>query len=81
MMYLNKEADKKVYQTYITDALKAISDNTGRLVRDGVGMSKRFADLFVELHDGIEEAGNKQKAQEIISHMKSRLAKLGKEDS
>lgn len=76
-MYLNKTADEKAYRIYVTDALKAIADNTGKLVKDGVGLSKRFADLFVELHE-TEEVNNEQKAQEIKSHIGDVLDKLGK---
>ena len=40
-----KKAQEKIYRAYITDALKAISQNTAAFNGQGLAMSGRFAEL------------------------------------
>ena len=76
---LKKLSEEKVFRIYLTDALKALTENTGRLVKDGVKMSTRFCDLIEEKEEQSpeEKASDEIKAQEIISMMRERLSKLG----
>lgn len=77
--HLKQISKDEAYRIYITDALKAIADNTGKLVKDGVGMRKRFSDFISESADESDKDAEKE-AQKIKDHMKNVLAKLGKED-
>ena len=68
-------------KVYITDAIKAVVENTGRLTREGVVMKKRYIELINDVPDEkIIEDSNKR-ADEIKERIKSKLAKLGKEDA
>lgn len=63
---------------YITDALKAIADNTGRTVKQGVGMQKRFADLINDSPSD-PDVDEEEKAKEVKERIKGILEKIGKE--
>ena len=79
-MYLDKKSKDDALQIYITDALKAITGNTARLIKDGMAMSKRFADLIENPRDAeTEKQNNEKKSEEIKARIKSRLKMLGTE--
>lgn len=79
---LKQIAEHEAYQVYVTDALKAIADNTGRLVKEGFTMSKRFADFISDSPEGeVEPADAEKKGQEIKDHMKELLERLGRGNS
>ena len=66
---------------YVTDALKAIADNTANVLSEGgVGLSRRYFDLLIEnerqqtVQPDIDET---QKATDIINHMKYKINHLG----
>lgn len=69
---------------YVTDALKAIAENTSKFAKEGQVMTKRFADLISESEDVGDNSNNEEKARDIIIKMKSKLGSLsdaGKEDA
>ena len=77
---LKKISENEALRVYVTDALKAIADNTGQLARGkGVIMTKRFSDFIS--HEDNEDLDEEIKAEEIKSHMKEVLGKLGKENN
>lgn len=77
VLCLNKKSKEEAFNTYVTDALKAIADNTGHMVKNGMRMSKRFVDLFMDSNTEAEEQDNKKKSDEIKSRIKQRLKELG----
>lgn len=65
---------------YITDALKAIAENTGKFVKDGVVMRRRYADVINKVPEQEETPEQAQKrAKGIISNIKAKLRSYGKE--
>lgn len=66
----SKSQEKKAYQTYVTDALKVISENSAG-VEQRTAMAKRWIDLIdVNTTQEPEEA---RSADEIIADFKNRL--------
>ena len=79
--WLKKDSEEKAYRAYITDALKAITDNTGRAVNNGVGMKSRFADMVASTQQTeSDEIDAEEKANEVKERMKKILGNLGKEE-
>lgn len=80
---LKKISEEEAYKVYITDALKALSENTGRLVKEGVAMTSRFIDLIADNKSAEDpDVDDNEKAREIISNIRKKLKKLGgKEES
>ena len=79
--WLKKDSEEKAYRAYITDALKAITDNTGRAVKNGVGMKSRFADMVASTQQTeSDEIDAEEKANEVKERMKKILGNLGKEE-
>ena len=66
---------------YMTDAIKAVVENTARSVKEGVVMRRRFADIINDVPDEDKNEDNNKKANSIKERIKSKLAKLGKEDA
>ena len=66
---------------YVTDALKAIADNTAKALREGgVGLNKRYADLLLEnerQQAEQPEVNETRKASDIINHIKDKINHLG----
>lgn len=79
--YLKNDSENTALKVYITDAIKAVVENTGRLTKDGVAMRKRFADIINNVPDGDKNEDSKKRAESIKDRIKSKLAKLGKEDA
>lgn len=78
MLRLKQISEYEVYRIYITDGLKAISD----IMSKGSVMPKRFADFInnkANVENTEENIDNERKGQEIKTHMKNLLGKLGKE--
>lgn len=70
--FQNKQKDR-LYQIYITDALKAIAENTANLAG---GKSPQLR--YIEVIDDMENTDKKPEktAEEIIDNMKNKLANL-----
>ena len=65
----------------MTDAIKAVVENTARSVKEGVVMRRRFADIINDVPDEDKNEDNNKRANSIKERIKSKLAKLGKEDA
>lgn len=63
--------DEKSYKAYVTDALKAIAENTSRSA-GGTVMVKRFVDVIDR-----SKPQEDRSAEEIIDHVKNALSMLG----
>jgi len=79
--HLKEHSEDTALKVYITDALKAVVENTARWSKDGVVMKKRFADIINDVPDEEENENNNKRAHSIKERIKSKLAKLGKEDA
>lgn len=67
----------KAYRVYVTDALKAIAENTARYVGGGY-IKARYADL---IEPNIEPNPEETRTPEqIVDRMKEKIAKVGGED-
>jgi hypothetical protein len=64
----------KAYRVYVTDALKAIAENTARYVGGGY-IKARYADL---IEPKPEET---RTPEQIVDRMKEKIAKVGGEDN
>lgn len=64
--------ERRLYEIYVTDALKAITENTVKMY-GGSSLKLRYADLL--------ENSNKQEetrtAEDIISNIKNKINKMG----
>lgn len=64
--------ERRLYEVYVTDALKAITENTAKMY-GGSSLKLRYADLL--------ENSNKQEetrtAEDIISNIKNKINKMG----
>ena len=79
--YLKESSEETALKVYITDAIKAVVENTERLTKDGVVMKKRYIELITDVPNEKQAEDNDKRAKEIIARMKSKLEKLGKEDA
>lgn len=59
---------------YITDAIRILTENTAKMVHEGVLIKSRYVDLLK--FDSVEE---KESSDEVISRIKSKLKALGDE--
>lgn len=73
--FLRLEAKEKSYQTYVTDALRVIANNSAHK-KDDVIINSRW----IELIDNVQkEAPEEEKtAEEVIDNIFSKLEKYGK---
>lgn len=64
--------ERRLYEVYVTDALKAITENTAKMY-GGSSLKLRYEDLL--------ENSNKQEeartAEDIISNIKNKINKMG----
>lgn len=64
-----KKKEELLYKIYVTDALKAISENTSR--KGGVCMQKRFADMVNTHHE--KAPAEEKTAEGVIENIRSKL--------
>lgn len=79
--YLKIMSEDTALKVYITDALKAVAENTAKLTKDGVYLKKRYYDIINVVPDDDENENTKKRANGIIARIKSKLTELGKEDA
>ena len=73
---LNKSAKEEVFKSYVTDTLKIISSNTGKMV-NGEFVTVRYADIINDTQVE-DEVPDEIKAEEIKRNIRSKLANLSK---
>lgn len=73
---IEQETEIKIYRHYVAESLKAISHNTAAWT-GGQEMTASLQELTERLYDVAESVEDTQSADEIISHMKNKLAFLG----
>ena len=67
---LKKQMQEKAYRIYVTDALKAITENTAKYA-GGSYMKARYYDLENP------KPAETRTGEEIISQMKAKIARIG----
>lgn len=77
MMHLKRKMEDDSLRIYITDALKAISENTAKLCKEGMAMSLRYKDLLdkADANPAAEET-----ADSVINRIKGKLDEMSKEE-
>lgn len=71
--FLNIEAEKKIYQIYVTDALKVIASNAAHK-KDDLILDKRWIDLIK--HEKKHAPEEEKTADEIIADISGKLKKF-----
>lgn len=69
--FFQRRQEEQKYRIYITDALKAITDNTVRMY-GGVSLKMRYADMI----DTTPQKEETRTAEEVIDHIKEKMQKL-----
>lgn len=74
--YIKQKAEEELYKGYITDAFRAIANNTSHLREDGMEMTMSYAEIL----SGRETQNDKPEitGEQVISNMKNKLRRLGK---
>lgn len=73
-MYLREKQDKRLLEIYVTDALKIISENTAKMVSEGVALNARYVDWVKQLKASKEPT---ESSETIINRIKDRINALG----
>ena len=78
---LNLEAEKELYQMYVTESLKIIMENTALLTKSGKAISNRYVDILDNMRNPKPEndIDEQQRAEETILKIKNRLDMLGRQ--
>lgn len=77
---IKKESEQTALRVYITDALKAVVENTAK-IGGGVTMRRRYADIINNVPDDEETNEQAQKrAKGIIDNMKAKLNSLSRKE-
>lgn len=77
---IKKESEQTALRVYITDALKAVVENTAK-IGGGVTMRRRYADIINNVPDDEETKEDAQKrAKGIINNMKAKLNSLSRKE-
>ena len=71
MLFLKKKTEERAFKIYITDALKAIAENTARQA-GGRTMTKRYVDIITPPKPEDDEAPE-EKSQKIVDRIRSKL--------
>ena len=74
MAFFKRQQEERNYRMYITDALKAIADNTS-LMFGGVSMKMRYEDLIANTN-GEPKVEDTRTPEQVIDHIKSELKAL-----
>ena len=65
-----KRKKQFLYETYVTDALKVIANNSAR--QGGTAITKRFADIIDDIF-GTAPAKEEKTAEDVIGNIRSKL--------
>lgn len=76
-MYLREKQDKRLLEIYVTDALKIISENTSKMVSEGIALNTRYVDWVKQLKASKEPT---ESSEMIINRIKDRINALGEKN-
>lgn len=84
MRYVSSVIDKKneddIYRIYITNALKILTTNTAKFA-GGSELVKSFSEIIAPKsaeEEQEQQKDNEEQARDVISMMKSKIAKMGR---
>lgn len=72
--FFRRNQKEKAYRIYVTDALKAIAENTAKQ-GGGLTMSVRYADM-INLNDK-QQPEETRTAEEVITSIKDKISRMG----
>lgn len=75
--YCKEKAESDVFRFYITDALRAITNNTSHLHEGGMEIPSRYSDLVAAVDDANEEKPQVT-GEQVINHYKEKLRRYEK---
>lgn len=67
---MRKQTEDKLFRVYLTDGLKAIADNSAKLVKEGVSLKSRY----IEIIDGIKPDEQPEKPKETGEQIINRIS-------
>lgn len=67
-----KKKKELIYQTYITDSLKLIAENTAKKV-GGNSLKVRFAEILESMYNNDKEEDASEVAEQIITDIRNKL--------
>lgn len=67
---MRKQTEDKLFRVYLTDGLKAIADNSAKLVKEGVSLKSRY----IEIIDGIKPDEQQEKPKETGEQIINRIS-------
>lgn len=79
---MKHEVEQLSYQIYVTDQLQAIAENTGGIAASltdgkvGKATASRWITRVMELEEGRAAPTETRTPEEVVEHMKGRLAAL-----
>ncbi len=73
-MYLRKKQEKELLSVYVTDALKILTENTAKMVSEGVMLKFSYMEWLKQIRVPKKTA---ESAENIISRMKNKISALG----
>ena len=72
---INVKISDDIYRFYITNALKILTGNTARFA-GGTELTKTYNDIMSNEDEEEQEKENEEKAADIISNIKAKIAKV-----
>lgn len=77
---MRKQTENKLFRVYLTDGLKAVADNTAKLVKEGVSIKKRYIEIIDDVRPGKPKEDPKETAEQIKTRIMASLNKLAKKN-
>lgn len=73
---MQKQAEDRLFRVYLTDGIKAVADNTSKLVKEGVSLKSRYVEIVDSIKPDKPEEEPKETAEQIINRISAGLNAL-----
>jgi len=77
---MRKQAEDKLFRVYLTDGLKAIADNSAKLVKEGVSLKSRYIEIIDNIKPDEQPEKPKETGEQIINRISAGLNALAKKE-
>ena len=77
---MRKQAEDRLFRAYVTDGIKAIADNTAKLVKEGVSIKARYIEIIDNTMQAEQSEKPKETGEQIINRITSGLNALAKKE-
>ena len=77
---MRKQTEDKLFRVYMTDGLKAIADNSAKLVKEGVSLKSRYIEIIEGIKPDEQPEKPKETGEQIINRITSGLNALAKKE-